>query len=262
MKKKKILWIIIALSSVLIIALAAAVFLLTAGSKESKYYSQMEDAKVYLEEMDYENMIKAYENAIELMPEDPDAYLALAEYYLEQGEYYEAITIANRGYEQTKSRRLGNMLNQIELARLNQEDNEIEISISSETVEKDDSVKLLIKNNVIGNLEEYCYQQYVNEYGDGSSTYISSEEGYRVEFKGLGAELYFENIDKITNRPLPNAKPYKIVILSPQLLFVGYEGYISNSRMGELFNIFPESVLVQKDNSYYLVFEYLDCKIS
>lgn len=91
MKKKKTLWIVIPVACVMIVAvIAVAVLLISLQKKEDRYYEQIQAAKRYLNEADYEKMISAYEMAIELKPEDPDAYIGLVEYYLEEGEYYEA----------------------------------------------------------------------------------------------------------------------------------------------------------------------------
>ena len=269
MKSNKLLWIVLPTASLLIIAIiVTAVLLVSTSGSENQYYTQMEEAQLYMEEMDYSKMIEAYEAAIELRPDDPDAYLALAEYYLEQEEYYDAISIAKDGFAQTGNFRLEKMLQTIELARMGQAEDEKVVQIDSVIVEGEDNPKLLIKNNVIGTIAEYCYQQYVNNYGEADVTYISEEAGYRVKFRGLSAYAYFRNsqeagkvIDTVTKKPLPNVKPYKIEIQSPQLLFVGFEGYISKEKVGELFNILPESVIVQENNAYYLVFEYLDCRI-
>lgn len=270
MKKNKLLWIVLPVSGILIVAvIVAAVLLISSQKKENRYYEQMSAAERYLEDMDYEKMIQAYETAIELKPEDPDAYIALAEYYLEQGKYYDAKSIAKKGYENTGSRRLEKMIGVVELSRVNQDEEVVQdVQVDSAIVEGEDSPKLLIRNNMFGVFGDYCYQQYINEYGDADIKYVSEEEGYQVKFKGLNAYAYFKDtpensnaIDKTSKKPLPNAKPYKIVIQSPQLLFVGYDGYISSNKMSEMFQILPQSMIEQVDNTYYLVFEYLDCTI-
>lgn len=269
MKKNKILWILVPLLVVLIVVLIVfTVLLLTKQHTENRYYDKMEAAEVYMEDMDYDGMVKAYEAAIELMPEDPDAYIALSEYYLEQGKYYNAISLAERGLEYTGSRRLERLIAKIELSRLNMIEANKEVQVNAVMQNQVDTPKLLIKRNVVSSFGEYCYQEYLNEYGDADVTYVSDEVGYQVKFQGLSAYAYFKDsqeagkvIDRITQKPLPNAKPYKVVITNPVLLFVGYEGYISSEKLGELFHLLPLSVLTCIDDSYYLMFEYLGCKV-
>ena len=148
--------------------------------KEDRYYEQIQAAKRYLNEADYEKMISAYETAIELKPEDPDAYIGLVEYYLEEGEYYEAKSIARTG---------------------------------------------LIKTN----------------------------------FKNDAS--HSNMVDSYNKRPTKTAKPYKVEITKPSVLFVGYDGYITSERIGEMFNIEPGNALEQEGDSYFLVFDYLGCTV-
>ena len=148
--------------------------------KEDRYYEQIQAAKRYLNEADYEKMISAYEMAIELKPEDPDAYIGLVEYYLEEGEYYEAKSIARTG---------------------------------------------LIKTN----------------------------------FKNDAS--HSNMVDSYNKRPTKTAKPYKVEITKPSVLFVGYDGYITSERIGEMFNIEPDNALEQEGDSYFLVFDYLGCTV-
>lgn len=268
MKKNRWLWILVPLLSVLIVFLIVlAVLLITSQNTENRYYKQMEVAEVYMEDMDYENMVQAYETAIELMPEDPDAYIALSEFYLEQGKYFDAISMAEKGLENTGSRRLERLITKIELSRVNMTADQKDVQVDSITHEQENAPQLLIKRNIIGNISEYCYQQYINEYGKSEVKYISEEVGYRVKFQNLSVYAYFKNspeigkiIDSVSKKPLPNAKPYKVEVLNPILLFVGFENYISSERLSELFSILPASVLTEIDGSYYLVFEYLGCE--
>lgn len=270
MKKNKLLWILLPTAGFLIVAVVvSAVLLVSSQNKEERYYEQLKVAEMYLEDMDYSEVVRAYEAAIKLKPEEPDAYIALAEYYLEQGQYYDAASIVKMGYEKTGSRRLERMIGIVEISRVSQsQDADQDILTDSLIVDGEDSPNLLIRNNIISDLADYCYQQYIYEYGDADVKYVSEEEGYRVKFKGLNAYAYFKNtdqnrnaIDKTTKKPLPNAKPYKIVTESPQLLFAGYEGYVSSEKIAELFKILPESMLIKEDTAFYLVFDYLGCTI-
>ncbi|MBO5460399.1 MAG: tetratricopeptide repeat protein [Ruminococcus sp.] len=264
MKNKKRFWISIAVAGVLIVAvIAAAVVIILSQQKEDRYYEQMKSAKAYMDDMDYRAMVRAYEEAIELMPEDPDAYIALAEHYMEQGEYEDAEEIAEKGYENTGSTRLHRLL-----VKIGDEILVVETEGETAVVEGEDSPTITVRNNVVSEVSEFCYQQYVNEYGDADIKYLSKEEGCRVKFKGLNAYLYFKNtsenknaVDNTSKKPTKNAKPYKVAIVNPQIMFVGFNGYISNEMVCKLFGMNYVPPVEQEGNKYYILFEYIGCEI-
>ena len=238
--------------------------------KEDRYYEQIQAAKRYLNEADYEKMISAYEMAIELKPEDPDAYIGLVEYYLEEGEYYEAKSIARTGLIKTNNKRLQDLIILIDDTRAEQfqQTGEVVAVDTEEKVNQENMDSVLVRNDVIGMVAEYCYQQYANAYKQVDVKYISGEQGCQVRFKGLELYAYFKNdashsnmVDSYNKRPTKTAKPYKVEITKPSVLFVGYDGYITSERIGEMFNIEPGNALEQEGDSYFLVFDYLGCTV-
>lgn len=271
MKKKKTLLIVIPVACVLITAvIAAAVLLISSQKKEDRYYEQMQAAKRYLSEENYEKVISAYEMAIELKPEDPDAYIGLAEYYLEEGEYYEAKSVARTGLIKTNNKRLQDLIILIDDRRAEQfqQTGEVVAVDTQEEVNQENMDSVLVRNDVIGMVAEYCYQQYANEYKQVDVKYISLEEGCQVRFKGLEIYAYFKNdashsdmVDSYNKRPTKTAKPYKVEITKASVLFMGFDGYITSERMADIFNINPENVLVQEEGRYFLVFDYLGCTV-
>lgn len=120
MKKNKKPMIIIGIVLVLCL-IAAGIFALTANSAERRLANQLELGRKYLEEMDYEQAIVAFEAAIAIDPKCEEAYLALAETYVAQGtgdsgvylpraDIYvaqdnieKAISVLEEGYSQTGS---------------------------------------------------------------------------------------------------------------------------------------------------------------
>lgn len=270
MKKNRLLWVLIPGAGILIAAvIAVSWILISEEQKEERYYEQMRAAGMYLEQADYSKMISAYEAAIELKPEQADAYIGLAEYYLEEGQYYEADEIAQMGWLKTNNARLQDLIKFIETRRADEFKAHAEKVLALDPEEQEENTeRLLLRNNVIGMIGDYCYQQYVNEYKRVDVSYVSAEEGYRAEFKGLNLYAYFKNtsgnnnmVDEYTKKPMPKAKPYKVTVLTPEALFVGFNGYIASSRMAELFNIEPASVLAGEEDGWYLTFDYLGCTI-
>lgn len=101
--KKPIVIICIALALCLI---AAGIFALTANSAERRLADQMELGQRYLEELDYEQAVVAFEAAIAIDPKCEEAYMGIAEAYLQMGEYGKAMEYAMQGYSQTGGERL------------------------------------------------------------------------------------------------------------------------------------------------------------
>lgn len=100
-KDKKIVMVIGA--TLLLSLIVAGIFVLVANSSGEKLAEQLELGQKYLDELDYEQAIVAYEAAIEIDPKCEEAYLALAEAYLQMGEYDKAMECASLGYSQTGS---------------------------------------------------------------------------------------------------------------------------------------------------------------
>lgn len=271
MKKNKLLWIVLPVAGIMIAAvIMTAVLMINSQKKEDRYREQMQAARLYLEEADYTKVISAYQAAIELRPESPEAYLGLAEVYLEQDQYYEAGEVIRLGMSKIEDKRLNDMLDLIEISRVGEFREKVDVELLEEEliVDGEDNENLALKNDTIRIIGEYCYQQYLNEYGDSSIEYISSEEGYRAKFKGLNVYAYFINtaenrdlVNESTREPAQRTKPYKVQLQDPGVLFVGYEGYISNKRLTEIFG--RELIPVRDENSgvSYVEFEYLDCKL-
>ena len=104
---KKIIAIIAGMIAVVCIAVAVAIIAL-GGNSGKKLAEQLDLAEHYMDELDYEAAIAAYEAAIEIDPMCEDAYLGLAEAYVAMGEYEDAIKVLEDGYEATRSEEIQN----------------------------------------------------------------------------------------------------------------------------------------------------------
>ena len=60
-------------------------------------------------------------------------------------------------------------------------------------IEVVDSDSLVLRMQLLHELSNYCYQQYLNEYGDSVVSVVSGGEGYQVKFNGLSAYVYYKN---------------------------------------------------------------------
>ena len=269
-RKKNVVLGILSLAILVIAAIiSGAVYLILAQKKESRYYEQIGAAKMYLEQADYEKIVSAYEQAIELKPEEPEAYVELANYYLQEGKYYESLEIARLGVIRTNDADLQDLIVFINDKR-SEEFKTVKKKLRPEdkNVKEEASQEVVLRKNVMDMVGEYCFQQYVNAYKQMDIRYISQEEGYQVKFKGMEADFYYKNtqeygemIDEYEKKPRPKAKPYKVVIRNPEELFVGFEGYIENRDLEKIFNIKVADVLREEGGRYYLSFEFMECHV-
>ncbi len=106
-------WAIIGIAAVLIV-LAGAMIFIFGGSSAKKLQKQLDLGQKYLEEMNYEEAVVAFQAAIEIDPMSVDAYLGLVEVYIRTGEFDTALEYARNGYEATGAERLKEKMEMIE----------------------------------------------------------------------------------------------------------------------------------------------------
>lgn len=98
--KKKNKTTIIVAAVIILIAAVAAVLLMTKGTGTKKQYEDLlASGNRYLEELDYENAEIAFLEAIKVDPKKPDAYIQLADTYIDQGKIDEAVEILDEADE-------------------------------------------------------------------------------------------------------------------------------------------------------------------
>lgn len=269
-KNKEIKWILLAGGIALTVIFTVTAYFLRKQNIRQEYAQQMRAARVAIENSSYDAIVTAYETAIELRPEDPQAYLELADFYLDQGKYYEATSTIKRGMTLISDGRLESMLDIIqEKMQPPTREEDIFIGDAAAMIEVVDSDSLVLRMQFLDALSNYCYQQYLNEYGDSVVSVVSGGEGYQVKFNGLSAYVYYKNtseypdaIDEVRRTPASNYKPYKIVIQDPNTLFVGYDGAISAGRLCQIFDQETQPVFSKDISStYYMEFSYMDCTL-
>ena len=91
-KKPVLLWIGI-IGIVVLVAIVIATVVITRGSKKAEYDEKLDLGRKYLLDMNYEQAILAFEEAIKIDPKKKDAYIELAEVYAKQGEVEKALEI-------------------------------------------------------------------------------------------------------------------------------------------------------------------------
>lgn len=87
---------------VLIAAIGCTAVFVLAKNKGTTVEEQLILAEKYIDELDYEKAIVAYEKALEIDPMSIDAHMGIAEVYVVQEEYLQAFEHVNTVYELTK----------------------------------------------------------------------------------------------------------------------------------------------------------------
>ncbi len=132
MKTKKI-WPIILI--VIIIATAAGVILFN-STDTARFRKQLNLGQRYLSEMNYEEAVVAFNQAIEIDPRSVDAYLGLADAYIGLGDEEAALAALKAGYEATGDERLKARIDEME-APVAEEEAEIpEPSMDSDEIQR------------------------------------------------------------------------------------------------------------------------------
>ena len=102
--KKKKKWILPVIIGVIAVLLAVIlVTIIAVSSPKRAYQKQLDLGEKFLTELDYENAILAYEEAIRINPRGPEGYLGLADAYVGIEDYDKALEVLQEGYRITGS---------------------------------------------------------------------------------------------------------------------------------------------------------------
>ncbi len=116
MKNKKI-WLILLIIVMVICATVAVGIMAYNGSDAVRFKKQLDLGQKYLSEMNYEEAVVAFNQAIEIDPRSVDAYLGLADAYLGLSDEEAALAALKKGYEATGDERLKARIDEINAAR-------------------------------------------------------------------------------------------------------------------------------------------------
>lgn len=103
-RRKALVFAAIGIVLVLLAAIIAGVIVL--GGSDRKLQKQLDLGAKYLEEMDYEQALVAFNAALEIEPKNVDAYLGIVEVYIRTNEFETALEYAREGYEVIGDERL------------------------------------------------------------------------------------------------------------------------------------------------------------
>lgn len=236
-QENKTLKIILAvLIGMLIVIVGVVAFIFVRGQmKENNYKTSIEEAQKYMATHDYEQAIIQYENAIKLAPEEEEAYLLLADVYVEQDNLSQASYVLKKGYDVIGSIKIKRKLSDIEKMLLAAKAGEkVVIATASQNLSWDTSFVQKIVN--------YTFDDYKREFGQVTSTSVN-EDGYlEVQHSKIDAVFYYKNtednkkvVDMGKKYPENTGMPEKISLKSLETLFRNFEGGASLNRMQMLF---------------------------
>lgn len=239
-ENKTVKIILVVLMALLVIIIAGIAFVAVHGKmKENNYTAAIQEAQKYLAENNYEQAIIQYQNAISIDPEEDDAYLALAELYMEQEDVSKARSILRKGAGQTGSSRIRSMLSTLESKTLagKMEDKvgeQMDLARASQDIAWDTSFVQKIVN--------YTFDDYKREFGRVVSAKMNGDGYLEIRHTKLSAICYYRNtsdnkkvIDTARKMPYATGMPEKITLDSLGILFRNFEGGASLNRIQMLF---------------------------
>ncbi len=105
-RKGKIIAVIAIIAVVLIGAVISLILIFSGGSTQAQAKEQISLGEKYLQDEDFDEAIVAFRKAIDIDPNNADAYVKLAEAYRAVGNYSEAVKVLQKGYDRIKSPQL------------------------------------------------------------------------------------------------------------------------------------------------------------
>lgn len=119
--KKTNVWKILLITLVVIAVAVIAGIILYNNSDTVKLKKQLDLGEKYLVEMNYEEAVAAFNQAIEIDPRSADAYLGLADAHLGMGDEKAALAALEAGYEATGDERLKERIDEMRAAAIERE---------------------------------------------------------------------------------------------------------------------------------------------
>ncbi len=200
-KKKSPIFLIIGIIAglVLLAAIALAVIgivLFASGSGSRKYDKQLNLGEKYFNEMDYENSILAYENAISIDPKSPEAYLGIVNVYIQTGNKENAEKWAKEGYDATGDSRLAEILETLQEPEEAPRDLLAEGNEALDNMDLELAIKLFDELLKIDPQNIEAYLGIVEAYLR-SGDYDKAREWAEIGYEKTGDERIKEKIDMI-----------------------------------------------------------------
>lgn len=264
MKKRGIL-IIGLIFFVLTIAGLGGYFLIKNQTMEKVYREKMSEGRKYMSQMKYEEAVASFEFALKKNPRNEAAYIAIYRVRAAQGDMDEAIHILKKGYKETRSERLSELLDDyLEKSEkyMAGKDKKVEM----ETLEAQ-SEEILMNTSVIQKLKNLNYAGYEKEFGKCISGEMQGKF-LEVTHSGIEAIFVYENqrgeeksIDVAKKVPYDWAKPSSIRVQNLALLFKNFDAGVTLQCLENLVGTKVMCSYNKERETYTDTFTYNDCKI-
>ncbi|MDD3279890.1 MAG: carboxypeptidase regulatory-like domain-containing protein [Lachnospiraceae bacterium] len=233
---RRLMIVILCCAAIFIGAAVSGVILIRSNMTQKTYKEQITSAQKYLDEMDYEQAVTAFQMALEVNPDKEEPYIGLFQTYSEQNNMTLAISFLQKGCEQTGSQRL-----KIMLARYMSKTEAVVDSEDSAPLTEDDLQKLSeeveINTAFIQKLKNYTYMDYKQNFGT-SNTNRKESATLEVTCSDFSGKLYFQDtdhnkqvVDEGVWKPFDRAVPNYVVLDDLTSMFMGYAGGITTDRL-------------------------------
>lgn len=212
-----------------ITGITIAVCVKSSGNKKSEYDKKIDLGRKYLSELNYEQAIMAFEEAINIDPKRDDAYILLAKTYVSEGDMDKAKAILDDAVEETKSDRARDIKRKIRKIKKTDDNNIDQVILIFEDIINDNANN---DNNGITDNENEIKESIGDEDED-----ISNHEKYPDNA---------DNTDIITT---PDVGDHEEIILDSS-----YEEYNAVNR---IIDLYASSTLVEEnyDHGVYNIFD-------
>lgn len=236
--KGLIIGLIVGIAVIIIACVTIGLVVFFGGNSQGKYDEFISEGAKYLAEMDYEQAIVQYEDAIDLDPDNEEAYTGLANTYMAMGEYTLAEVAILDGISMTNSSNLVSLLtelsNMIEMndsALLNREEDLAVVEVSNVT----------LNSSIFTVVGSSTYNDYARDYGSGAADYNSSTGIVEVTYSGFdGICSYYDTssdtyiVDEKSELPYSNKSPNEVTFASINSIFTNVDGVITQEKLEEI----------------------------
>lgn len=220
-KNKKIIGMAVAALAVLAAVIIGIVA--SKGNDGAKLQKLLDTGAKYLAELDYEQAVAVYNEAIALDPKSVDAYLGLAEAYLGMGDTEAAIAALEAGYEATGDQTIGDRL-----AELVEETQWLTLQYDF----RPEDITLMGYNLFADHYQEISAAMEASRTWDewsGNGNYFLETEDRWYSFQDDGETLHYQ-VNSISH-PEPNAS------YSETIWYVVYQNSDPNRQKADFRNI-------------------------
>lgn len=253
-----------------VLAVLGGILYMGDKGKEKKYFEYVEEANRYLSSEDYEGAELSYIKAIEVQPENPEAYMKLAAIYMADDRWEDTRKLLVRGIQETNSEVLFKTYERV--LRELQGGAQIAETIADPADLSELSQNITVDSTIFDIAATYTYTDYVQHFGQPVLVTTNAKGGCDLCFDGYAGTLSFFNTednsyiyDSSTGRPYATRMANEVSFGSLTDVFGNYQGAVSLDKLKELFG---EGVRVESDASgerhqviisYHHCTFYMDC---